>query len=236
MSPATDRSDDLHELRAVVREVLRKDGRAIGLDEPLMSEAAAQEAVTRALETFGKFDALLTCPPAAPARSIARVDESAWHELVAKHLTATFLPARATVRWMSENNQAGRIVCFTGSAGTATNEFGQSHLAAVMGGVCGFVRALAHELRHKPITVNAITSAPLEGPNTQEGDGENAENAAQLGRFLLSPAAAEITGQVIALKGKHISTTRSVSSAGAMLEPEQWTIEALTSLWSRVSR
>lgn len=236
LCPTKRDDEDLQSLRELVREVLRQEGRAIGLDEPLSTKKASDEAIARAVETFGKLDALVTCSPFARPRSIARVDEPRWRELLDSHLTSTYVPTRAVVRWMCDHEHEGRIVCLTGTAGTTASEFGQSHLAAVMCGVCGVVRALAHELRHRRITVNAVAAAVADETAAETKDPALPERAAQLGCFLLSSAASEVTGQVITVKGRHVSTMRQVGSAGAVLEDGDWEPELISRLWSQISK
>jgi NAD(P)-dependent dehydrogenase (short-subunit alcohol dehydrogenase family) len=85
---------------------------------------------------------------------LARLEESAWDEVVDGNLKGTFLMSRAFVAEMQARRR-GRIInvaSISGRLGTA----GLTAYCAAKHGVVGFTRALAEELRGDGIAVNAV--------------------------------------------------------------------------------
>jgi 3-oxoacyl-[acyl-carrier protein] reductase len=93
---------------------------------------------------------------------------------------------------------------------------GQTNYAAAKAGLIGLTRALAKEVGSRQITVNAVAPGFIETDITSHlGDASRtalleriplgrlgtADDVAALVGFLCSPAAAYITGQVIAIDG-----------------------------------
>lgn len=228
---------------ALAREIVRRGGRAVVGHHDLTTGAGARASIELAVETFGALDVLVVCGTLERERSLARIEEAAWAALMSRHLTASFLCCQAAARWMTDHGRPGRLICITGASSSG---FGRTHLAAVTAGVSGFVRAMAVELRPKGITVNALTPAvavkvaPQPEPSRVHAPPAaptyQVEGIVPVTRFLASEAAAEITGQVVALNGRKLSTVRAVESTGAVAVEGDWSLEEISRRWAELSR
>jgi NAD(P)-dependent dehydrogenase (short-subunit alcohol dehydrogenase family) len=235
--------DEKRATAALVREIVRRGGRAVAGHHDLTTGAGARSCVELAVETFGALDVLVACGALERERSLARIEESAWSTLTSRHLTASFLGCQSAARWMMDRGRPGRLICITG---VASSGFGRTHLAAVAAGVSGFVRAMAIELRPKGITVNALTPAVAVKAASQaelsrvhaqpQAPSYQVEGIVPVTSFLASEAAAEITGQVVALNGRKLSVVRSVESTGAVAADGDWSVEEIARRWSELSR
>ena len=226
----------------IARNIVKNGGRAVAAAHDLTSATGAAEAVALTAETFGSLDSVVLCGGLARERAFLRVDDGPLRSLIDHHLATVFLTFQAASRWMTDHRRPGRLLCVTATAGSSSGDFGRVHLAAATGGVYAAVRAMAHELRPKQITVNSI-ALPLRSPKATDGEwlagGSLVHSPADLCplvEFLLSENAAEITGQVIALEGQKVSVIRNLQSAGALPEEETWTTAEIGRRWREISR
>jgi 3-oxoacyl-[acyl-carrier protein] reductase len=120
------------------------------------------------------------------------------------HVTQPCLKAMLTAR-------KGRIINITSTAGQVGNS-GQVNYSASKAGLIGATKALALEIAPRGITVNAVAPGFVETDMTAELPSDRIktipagrigapEEVAAVVRFLVSDAAAYITGQVIAVNG-----------------------------------
>ncbi len=137
-----------------------------------------------------------------------------WQPLIETNLMGTLLCSRAAIVQMVKKRW-GRIVNLSSVIGIYGNS-GQTLYAMTKAGVIGFTKSLAKEVGSRNITVNAVAPGFIETDMTAQLAPEIKESYAKatpLGRsgtpedisgmvdFLVSDAAAYITGQVISIDG-----------------------------------
>src|SRR5690606_34725289 len=112
------------------------------------------------------------------AKPITRISDTELAQVLAMNLSAQFFVLRTAVSEMQRNDEGGRIVVLTqvlGERGLPNT----SAYAAAHGGVYNLVRAVAQEVAHQGIAVNAITLGWMDwhqGERIAEGD-EDAQRA-----------------------------------------------------------
>lgn len=176
-------------------------------------EAAAGlvEAVEDAL---GPLDALVLNAGITRDGLLVRMDPDDWQAVIDTNLTGAFNVARPALRGMLRR-RAGSIVAVSSVVGLTGNA-GQSNYAAAKAGLLGLVRALAREAGPRGVRVNAVAPGYIATDMTaQLTDEQRAAilGSTPLGRlgeprdvagataFLCSPAAAFVTGAVLAVDG-----------------------------------
>jgi len=176
--------------------------------------AASTQAALHSLTA--PVDSCLCCAGIFEHRAGLETELADWQRVLDINLTAAFVTARECARSMAAQGR-GAIVLVSSQIGLIGHPRAAAY-AASKAALNGLVRALAVELAPQGVRVNAVAPGPIATPMTEQARqdatraasllgsiplgryGEAAEVAAAA-RFLLSDAAAFITGQVLCVDG-----------------------------------
>ncbi|HTV85575.1 MAG TPA: 3-oxoacyl-ACP reductase FabG [Dyella sp.] len=204
------RRDEAEQVRGAVA-ALGRNARILQCD---VSDRAACAATLEAdVAAHGAYygvvcNAGLTRDGAFPALS-----EDDWDQVLRTNLDGFYNVLHPLVMPMIRRRSAGRIVCITSVSGLIGHR-GQVNYSASKAGVIGAAKALAVELAKRKITVNCVAPGLIDTdmlgedvpvqeiikaiPMQRAGTADEVAAAVQ---FLLSPQAAYITRQVLAVNG-----------------------------------
>ena len=206
-----------------VRETAGGRGDALALD--VANPKAVDAGIAEVLHRHGRLDILINNAGlgvrAEDRKPIDAFPDAAWHEILAVDLTGLFMVSRAAAGAMRAR-RTGAIVNIASVLGIVPMRL-QSPYVAAKAGVINLTRSMAIELARDGVRVNAVApgSTATEGWRRwiEDPASENQKlHAAQMatipmGRpgtpeeiaagvlFLASPAAAYVTGQVLAIDG-----------------------------------
>ncbi|MDO8785250.1 MAG: SDR family NAD(P)-dependent oxidoreductase, partial [Syntrophales bacterium] len=147
------------EVEAVVQEIKDGGGEAVACVESVSTWEGAQRIIRCAKDSFGRLDILVNNAGITRDRTLFKMTEEDWDEVIAIHLKGSFACGKFAALEMREQG-GGRIINVTSGAGLMGN-FGQSNYSAAKAGIVGMTMTWALELAKHNITVNAIRGAAM---------------------------------------------------------------------------
>jgi 3-oxoacyl-[acyl-carrier protein] reductase len=204
-------ADAAAEVCSLIRE---NGGTAFPARADVSSREQAESLVKAVSAELGAPEILVNNAGITRDNLLMRMKDSEWDDVLRTNLNSVFYCTQAVIRGMMKA-RFGRIVAISSVSGLVGNA-GQANYAAAKAGILGFVKSVARETASRGVTANviapgyietdmtaalpeAIKSGVLAGiPAGRYGDPKDVAHAAA---FLVSDAAAYITGQVIAVDG-----------------------------------
>ncbi|MBB74259.1 MAG: short-chain dehydrogenase [Planctomycetaceae bacterium] len=223
----------------VVEEILATGGNAVVSSDEVGSSSAAQSIMQTALREFGQLDILVNNAGILRDRTLLKMTDEEWDDVVRVHLKGTFCCLRAAAQIMKDQGRGGRIINTSSSSGLLGN-FGQANYGAAKAGIHTLTRIAAAELGRYGITVNAI--APLawtrmtddlpKGTALSQQQAMSPEFISPIVAFLASDAAKEINGETFGVEGNHVFCYRMMTSHGITRNSGDgpWSFEELRDL------
>jgi NAD(P)-dependent dehydrogenase (short-subunit alcohol dehydrogenase family) len=129
---------------AVVAEIHAAGGRAATAVGDVGRMEAGEELLRAALAAFGQVDILVNNAGILRDKSLLKMEERDWDEVVRVHLKGTFAVTRAVFAHLQERGAGGVIVNTTSTSGLR-GKFGQTNYGAAKAGIWGFSNSLAME-------------------------------------------------------------------------------------------
>jgi 3-oxoacyl-[acyl-carrier protein] reductase len=200
--------------KAVEDEIKAAGVQALAYKVDVGDLKAVREMVNETKKTFGKIDGLVNNAGLTRDKLLMMMSEEDWSQVIQTNLTGPYNFVRAAV-FMMMKAKAGSILNITSISGLV-GMAGQVNYSAAKAGVVGLTKALAKEVGRSGIRVNALALGFIETDMTAALPEQNRQMALQmipLGRFgkvgdvapiaafLLSDAAAYVTGAVIQIDG-----------------------------------
>jgi NAD(P)-dependent dehydrogenase (short-subunit alcohol dehydrogenase family) len=212
IAPALDSSD-------VIDEINSTGAKAIAVAGDISQRSTADELIEQA-DALGGLNILVNNAGITRDRMLFNMSDEEWDLVIAVHLRGHFLLTRnAATYWRGKAKEAGgtvfgRIVNTASEAGLV-GPVGQANYGAAKAGIISLTLTAARALGRYGVNANAICprartamTADVFGPaDLEEGqiDPLSPEHVVSLVKFLSSPAAAEVNGQVFIVYGPQVT-------------------------------
>ncbi len=189
-----------------------------GSAHPLQIDVTDSDSVTALVKSvvakFSRIDILVNNAGVTADNLILRLKEADWDSVIDTNLKGTFNCIKAVARTMIKQ-RGGKIINIASVVGMVGNA-GQANYCASKAGIIGLTKSAARELGSRGITVNCVAPGLIETAMTDALTDEakkevtrliplgrvgKPEDVAGVVKFLASPAADYITGEVIRADG-----------------------------------
>jgi NAD(P)-dependent dehydrogenase (short-subunit alcohol dehydrogenase family) len=221
-----------------VQEIRDAGGTAIASGGDISDWDATRAMVHSAVEEFGRLDAVVNCAGILRDSIFHKMPEADWDAVLKVHLKGSFAVSRAAAE-VFRAQSAGAYVHMTSTAGLIGN-LAQANYSAAKLGVVGLSRSIALDMARYSVRSNAVApfawsrligtlpeDTPAEKARVARMKAMTPDQIAPLVGFLLSDAAADITGQVFVVRGNEVMLMSQPRPMKTMARPDGWTEESL---------
>lgn len=221
-----------------VRLIVEAGGEAV-LDTNSVSEwGSAHAIVGTAIEAFGRIDIVVNNAGIVRDKIFHKMGEADWRNVVDVHLNGSFFVSRAAAEHF-RNQQSGALVHMTSTSGLIGN-LGQANYSAAKIGIIALSKSIALDMARYNVRSNCI--APFawgrmmdDMPTETEAQKTRVEllkqmtpaKNAPLAVFLGSDAAADVNGQVFAVRNNEIFLFSQNRPLRSIHRSEGWSQQTL---------
>lgn len=140
--------------KKLAESLLAQGGEAIFLKVNVTDSQAVEAAVKHVADHFGKIDILINNAGITRDKTLAKMTETDWHQVIDVNLNGVFYCTKAVLPYL-QAQAYGRIICTSSIVGI-TGNFGQTNYVATKSAIIGMVKTWAKELGKFNITANAV--------------------------------------------------------------------------------
>lgn len=155
------------DIAAVVDEIRKMKGKAVGIRADVSSAKDVQNLVTGAVKAFKRLDIFVNNAGILDMKACAQMTEQDWDRTLDINLKGYFLCAKAASAQMIKQKSGGRMVNIASIAGMSAYP-GCPAYSVSKAGIIMLTKSLALELAAAKINVNAVAPGAIETAMTKD--------------------------------------------------------------------
>ncbi len=220
--------------QSVVDEIRAAGGEAVANTDSVADAASAARIVAAAVETFGRVDCIVNNAGILRDRFFHKMSVDEWDAVIKVHLYGAYFGSRAAAAHFKEQS-SGSLVHMTSTSGLIGN-FGQANYSAAKLGVVALSNSIALDMQKFNVRSNCIApfawsrmtdSIPAETEaeklRVERMKRMTTAKIAPLAVALASPAAADVSGQIFAVRSNEIFLISQPRPVRSVHHSEGWT-------------
>lgn len=233
---------DLSAADSVVKEIADAGGEAASNGDSVSDPAGAKRMVETAVDSFGRIDGVVNVAGILRDAYFHKMTEAEWRAVIDVHLNGTFLVSRAAMEHFRAQ-ESGAFVHFTSTSGLVGN-VGQANYAAAKMGIVGLSRVIAMEGARFNVRSNCVApfawtrmieAIPVTSEEMAESfdkfrQGATPAHVAPVVTYLVSEAAAKVTGNIFGVRGNEIYLMTQPRPVRTLHNGEGWTPQSLAGM------
>jgi NAD(P)-dependent dehydrogenase (short-subunit alcohol dehydrogenase family) len=224
----------------VVDAIVAAGGSAVANTASVADWESAQTIVASAMDNFGRLDGVVNNAGILRDRAFQNMDPEEWRLVIDVHLNGSFYVSRAAAP-IFRAQSSGAYVHMVSTSGLIGN-FGQSNYSAAKLGLAALSKSIAMDMSRFNVRSNAISPFAFSRmissiPTETEEQRARVERlkvmdpakVAPLAAYLVSDAAADVSGQIFAVRANEIFLMSQSRPLRAMHASDGWTTETIAS-------
>ena len=222
----------------VVEEIRAAGGEAVHNGDSVADAAGAERMVNLAVEAFGRIDCVVNNAGILRDRIFHKMSLDDFDSVLKVHLYGAFHTSKAAALHFKEQG-SGSFVHMTSTSGLIGN-FGQANYAAAKLGVMALSKSIALDMQKFNVRSNCIapfawsrmtssipTDTPEERARVERLKQMTPDKIAPLAIHLASDGAADVSGQVFAVRNNEIFLMSQSRPVRSVHRSEGWTVESV---------
>lgn len=224
--------------QAVVAEIRAAGGEAIADAGSVTDPEAARAMIEAGVRAFGRIDAVVNNAGILRDGFFHKMSYEDFDAVVKVHLYGAFNTSRAAADHFREQG-GGALVHMTSTSGLIGN-YAQANYAAAKLGIAAFSKSVALDLKRWNVRSNCIapfawsrmissikTDSPEQEARVEKLRQMTPAKVAPMACYLVSDAAAEVTGQIFAVRNNEIFLMSQPRPVRSIHRAEGWTPETI---------